>query len=1041
VAAIAGGAAVVVPLLYWLHARLSPALRMRLVRMRDAHKLPNKIKILVGFYMIATQLGRVYEVTLPTDVRAIYQSIEVLLTLGIDLEFTPLECLGLHGYMWQLVFWTLLPIALGVCAFVCAAVWLAVRPADSLTAARLLEVCAPLSLRLLFLVYPVVTRNAFQAFSWHEFNDGAWLRADVSIRRGSIQDDNARAVAIVAILLYPVGMWLFFGALLLKAGTAILRKQPTPLSKAIAFLHREYEESFYWWELVEMLRRFVLVGVFVVEPGQGRVEQLAYAMIVSICFLALQLNAAPYHEPTDDFLAGGCSLLLAVLFVCSIFFKYAELTDSSAVQVIMNREQKDTYKPSFVAISAVVAGTSVGAFIVLALIVGLQAAKEARWVREARREAKARRLRYKDNEQEVIVPDIQFGHIDAKCYHLFLSHVWGTGQDQMRIIKQRLVDMMPDVVVFLDVDDLEEIGDLEGYIEHSSTILVYCSRGYMQSKNCMRELVSSTTKQKPIIALTDSEVSRGGLSLHEVRSQLDDAEDSYEKWSFELGTTPNASALYDHLCAYDPIEWNRIGHFQQVTMRLIAERLLPAAAGKTYLSCEIIHQKRTPLALPKGHNAYHVYISDLNPGADELIEEVAKQSGFTLELSEPARSHSPTRGERAARAVAKLTAEARRARRSARGHPTSGTAQASNYGVLHATTSHDDVAKCSHMLLYLTSQTWTREASGALAAELMTAMDIGVHILLAHEMPGAGQEARHGCEFGDFFACADGNTPEDLLKRGIYSEIAVPLKGGAWREVSMALMAKSLDLTKAEAQAVAGGDDVLGLDVEVLTYSSALLSAGKAQMQTAAAHVISTADYMATRRAQVAPAPAALTSIITRATKAVCGSFSRANTTKNCSSVCCGSTASTRTSGVAPTPVDGGGDCELGGVRQRVDPPPPVDASTVAAAPATSSSTDASTAASSRRRIRSVFTWVTSTRMLAAHASTPGVADGLATSGGDASQLADQTPPPPSMPSPEDPAPGPAPAPLPLLDLTYKRPALVLDVTCKRDARTTPLWR
>ena len=43
----------------------------------------------------------------------------------------------------------------------------------------------------------------------------------------------------------------------------------------------------------------------------------------------------------------------------------------------------------------------------------------------------------------------------------------------------------------------------------------------------------------------------------QVRSQLDDAEDSYEKWSFELGTTPNASALYDHLCAYDPIEWNR----------------------------------------------------------------------------------------------------------------------------------------------------------------------------------------------------------------------------------------------------------------------------------------------------------------------------------------------------------------------------------------------------------------------------------------------------------------------------------------------------
>ena len=64
-----------------------------------------------------------------------------------------------------------------------------------------------------------------------------------------------------------------------------------------------------------------------------------------------------------------------------------------------------------------------------------------------------------------------------------------------------------------------------------------------------------------------------------------------------------------------------------------------------------------------------------------------------------------------------------------------------------------------------------------------------VQLLLVHEMPGVGgQEARHGCEFGTFFSCAEGATPEYLLKRGIYSEIAVPLKGGPWREASMALL-------------------------------------------------------------------------------------------------------------------------------------------------------------------------------------------------------------------------------------------------------------
>ena len=98
------------------------------------------------------------------------------------------------------------------------------------------------------------------------------------------------------------------------------------------------------------------------------------------------------------------------------------------------------------------------------------------------------------------------------------------------------------------------------------------------------------------------------------------------------------------------------------------------------------------------------------------------------------------------------------------------------------------------MLLYLTGQTWTRgKESDDLAAEVTRAMDLGVHVQLAHEMPGAGgQHGRFGCEFSAFFGHPDGTTPSDLLQRGIYSEIAVPLKGGPWREASMALFGVAL---------------------------------------------------------------------------------------------------------------------------------------------------------------------------------------------------------------------------------------------------------
>ena len=37
-------------------------------------------------------------------------------------------------------------------------------------------------------------------------------------------------------------------------------------------------------------------------------------------------------------------------------------------------------------------------------------------------------------------------------YHLFLSHVWSTGQDQCAVIKRQLQLLLPGVVIFLDID-------------------------------------------------------------------------------------------------------------------------------------------------------------------------------------------------------------------------------------------------------------------------------------------------------------------------------------------------------------------------------------------------------------------------------------------------------------------------------------------------------------------------------------------------------------------------------------------------------------
>lgn len=237
-----------------------------------------------------------------------------------------------------------------------------------------------------------------------------------------------------------------------------------------------------------------------------------------------------------------------------------------------------------------------------------------------------------------------------------------------------------------------------------------------------------------------------------------------------VATSAAFTSALTSLAATPVIEWNRIGDFQDVTMRLIAERLLQAdsltplagpsravderaaAPGAVYVQGEK-SMLRPAIGAPDeaAGKAHHLYCSPHNAGALELSQELLRTHPAPLAVM-------------------------------------------ADVGQLEA---------CEHMALYLTGRTWTSgDAAVALAHEVALAMRRGVHILLLHEMPGEEQAARHGCEFSTFFASRPGpsghlpriGTPPNLLQAGLYSQIAVPLKGAEYRKVSMALVATGLAL-------------------------------------------------------------------------------------------------------------------------------------------------------------------------------------------------------------------------------------------------------
>ena len=534
--------------------------------LRDAHeavRLDNKLKVLIGFYMIASQVGSVYEVRLPQDVRLLLHRMSLVASLGISLglETTPLSCLGLSGYISQLMFWMITPLVLVLLVVLATSMSLMVRRHPDIctrcgtwvssgrnsmgrsvrgrfsrqgSTARVsggkwfiregrkglhfpafllvLQKAAPASLRLLFLVYPIVTKEAFKAFSCYTFDEGyasasSWLRADVSIKCGSDVHMTSQALAVVAIIMYPVGLLLLFAWLLYLARPAIRSGQQSTLSKTIGFLHKEYSPSFFAWgdsgeskphslpdplrsvpscdcqrltaltaprvarsaELVEMLRRLVLVGVFVVvKPGS--IEQLAFATFVVILYLVLQLMTSPFRSRADGFMAAACSLALTVLFNICLLYKYGALTQLEDLQERMTPELLKNYVVPYVSLSAILFGTCLSAFVVLALIVTQIAGAEAV------RRAFARRLFYCESGEEVRAPEqfiasaerrekmLREGKLYGKDsagrmikqplptagpFHVFLSHNWKHGQQKMRIVKQGLRDMVPGLSVFL----------------------------------------------------------------------------------------------------------------------------------------------------------------------------------------------------------------------------------------------------------------------------------------------------------------------------------------------------------------------------------------------------------------------------------------------------------------------------------------------------------------------------------------------------------------------------------------------------------------
>ena len=168
------------------------------------------------------------------------------------------------------------------------------------------------------------------------------------------------------------------------------------------------------------------------------IVQLGVAMIFTMVFMLTASIASPYRKKENDYFAVTCNFSLSGVFLFCIMLKVKTVAETLDPGELYDRLFFDEFL-----IGGCLLVCIVGALF-LACALSVQTIIQAARV-------PAFRLLSTGNRPELALAK---GH----KWHLFLSHIWGTGQDQCATIKRQLCLLLIGVQVFLDVDDLKDIG-------------------------------------------------------------------------------------------------------------------------------------------------------------------------------------------------------------------------------------------------------------------------------------------------------------------------------------------------------------------------------------------------------------------------------------------------------------------------------------------------------------------------------------------------------------------------------------------------------
>ena len=280
------------------------------------------LKILVVTWQILTQFSAIANVTYPDIYQKFLDGLDIfnfdfswILSAGcvMDIDF--------HDKLLMVTITPIVSLAFLACTYT-AASWKNRENYEVLV--KIQDRHVSMVLLLTFLVYSNVSSVLFKAFSCEHLDDGKYyVRSDYSIQCDSSKHVGFQVYAGVMIVVYTIGIPVFYGCLLFRDMDVLTKSDRVDDSSrvvAISDLWQPYRPKVFYYEIVECLRRIILSSVVVfIYPDTS--AQIAITLLLSFIFVMVYEVMRPYVSKWDTWMSRIGQIVVFVSMYLALLLK------------------------------------------------------------------------------------------------------------------------------------------------------------------------------------------------------------------------------------------------------------------------------------------------------------------------------------------------------------------------------------------------------------------------------------------------------------------------------------------------------------------------------------------------------------------------------------------------------------------------------------------------------------------------------------------------------------------------------------------------